>query len=719
MANRPDQTNPGTLPDLQAPFFEAAREQLSKVMTLPDFMEMARQRPLTLEHLKSIVEQATLLLDQNYAHLPLKRSLHGVDPVRRLKRLSFILANAPEGLEKMGFAAPDQLTPTLRQLLELRFHREMISIFTSVRDLHTVYMMPEPYRDMVAFLPFKVGEYFDAEHNPRYIVTATLAGLEAITGTEADKSFRRGVELLDWNAAPLVRYVSRLADRHAGSNLPARHARGLARLTLRPLSTCLPPHEYWVIVGFRGDDGERHEIKLDWHVFPDSERSRIQRETLKSASEVLTTGLDVDMDLSRRGMLFLYEPELLKQRPAQVPGGGGSGGRLTEAARHVLELPPLEALEPIATELPCYLDAFMFTWPQEQKDLTFGRIRIRTFNVEDIDAFCQEVLRLLELMAHTDGLIIDVRGNVGGRLPAGERLLQLFTPVKIEPAPFHFRSTPLNLQFCKRSKIPDHQVWGDSILQALQTGAVYSRGVPITSSVHANNVGQRYYAPVVLLTDALCYSTTDFFIAGFADHGVGDIIGAAGNTGAGGANVAEHAELLELYAKGGGDESPYEPLPRGMEMHVALRRSSRVLANAETPLEDLGVAMPRVHNPTLDDLLQFGIDLYGKAAERLAQRQRRRVVLKLDLEDRPGEVRLHGQTRNITWLEAIRDGHPLRSVELDTGKVKTPWEATWDHTWKVEEDWTTFEVRGHRRGTPVAYRKWQRSEFKTAGPAGD
>ncbi len=702
MADKLNDSNPGKLPELK------------ELQTLPEFMKEAQAQPLKLDEIKIIVEQAILLFDQNYAHLPLKRSLHGVDPVRRLKRLAFMLANAPEGLEKLGFAAPDKLTPTLRQLLELRFHREMISIFTSVRDLHTLYMMPEPYCDKLAFLPFKVGEYFDDEYNPRYVVTATMSGLEELVDAEAAKTFRRGVELLDWNGASLVRYVSRLADRHAGSNLPARHARGLARLTLRPLATCLPPHEQWVIAGYCGKDRKRHEIKLHWRVFSASERSKLQKEALKSASEVLTSGLDVDMDISRRGLLFLYEPALLKQRPTRVRGAG-SADRVTEAARHVLEQPPLEGLAPIATKLPCYLDAFTFTWQK----LTFGRIRIRTFNVK-VEGFIKEVLRLLEVMAHTDGLIIDLRGNVGGLLPAGERLLQLFTPQRIQPAPVHFRCTPLNLELCRRVKKPDLSKWGDSIAQSLQTGAVYTRGVPITTG--ANAIGQRYYAPVVLLTDALCYSTTDFFIAGFADHKIGDIIGSAGNTGAGGANMLEHAELCKLWAqgaKGKGSQSPYEPLPRGTKMHVAFRRSSRVLDWAETPLEDLGVAMSSVRNPTLNDVLDFGIDLYREAAKRLAAKQASRVVFDLRIKPGVGKVTLKGDTSQITWLEVREGGHPLRSVELDTKKVKKPlMKWNWKHTWKVKESWRTFEVRGYHYAKPVAYRKWSRSELKAAGKAG-
>jgi C-terminal processing protease CtpA/Prc len=59
-----------------------------------------------------------------------------------------------------------------------------------------------------------------------------------------------------------------------------------------------------------------------------------------------------------------------------------------------------------------------------------------------VDAFVDEFVRILEVMPPS-GLILDVRGNPGGRIPAGERILELLSPIPITPASFHFRSTPL------------------------------------------------------------------------------------------------------------------------------------------------------------------------------------------------------------------------------------------------------------------------------------
>ena len=61
--------------------------------------------------------------------------------------------------------------------------------------------------------------------------------------------------------------------------------------------------------------------------------------------------------------------------------------------------------------------------------------------------------------------------------------------------------------------------------------------------------------PVVLITDARCYSTTDIFAAGFQDHKVGTILGTDNNTGAGGANVWT-LELIRQYFQSGGMTAP-------------------------------------------------------------------------------------------------------------------------------------------------------------------
>src|SRR4026208_80491 len=119
--------------------------------TLEQFL--ASTGTLTASQRGKIVDQAEVMLEALYVHLPLKRSMHAIDPVQRLKLLRFHLA----------------------ALSERQFHDEMIDIFTDLRDLHTNYILPSPYATKTAFLPFLVEEFFDGARR-KYLVSKMLAG---------------------------------------------------------------------------------------------------------------------------------------------------------------------------------------------------------------------------------------------------------------------------------------------------------------------------------------------------------------------------------------------------------------------------------------------------------------------------------------------------------------------------------------------------------------
>ena len=204
----------------------AVRSVLGAAVPLQTFW--ATTGTLTLAERKLIVEQALVLFSENYVHLPLKRTIHATDPVQALKLLQYRLeATTPSTLGS-----------------EVAFHSELLRIFASVRDLHTNYLLPAPFNDKFAFLPFNLEEYFDAAGVRHYQVSHLVQGFTHPT-------FKLGVEILGWSGVPIERAVELNADRNAGSNAAARHARGLQFLALRPLVRSLPPDEEWVDVAYR------------------------------------------------------------------------------------------------------------------------------------------------------------------------------------------------------------------------------------------------------------------------------------------------------------------------------------------------------------------------------------------------------------------------------------------------------------------------------------
>lgn len=601
----------------------AIRSHMAAASDLPTFLASAGA--LTLDGRKRLVEQALVLVRDNFVHLPLKESMHGVDPLQKLRLIQHRL---------------DRCTPSTMGS-EYRFHRDMIEVFTSVRDLHTNYMLPAPFADKVAFLPFDIEEYFD-DGEPHCIASHFVQGF-------SHRHFKQGVEITTWNGVPIRRAVEVSAHQHAGSNSAARHARGVDGLTLRALRRTLPPDAMWVIIGYIDLDGVEHELKQEWIVtpsLPDAGGVDADSATTNAAS----LGIDIEADIIQRAKKMLFAPQVVAERKKQKKASSRKAA----------------AGQSVATTMSGTFRARSVTTPSGE----FGYIRIFTFNVDNPDAFIDEFVRLVELLPQ-NGLIVDVRGNGGGHIYASEGLLQVLTPGEITPEPTQFINTPLNARICDRHKTNPEGIdlgpWFESIRDAVETGAVYSRGFPITPHDFANNRGQRYHGPVVLITDARCYSATDIFAAGFKDHGIGHILGVDANTGAGGANVWTHALLkllLELPAPVDPD-TPYQTLPSGAGMRVAIRRTMRAGAQSGTPLEDLGVPPDWIHAMTKDDLLNGNADLINQAGKILKGMPVRRLSATTTLAG--AVLTLDATTAGLSRLDIYIDGRPMESLDISDG----------------------------------------------------
>ena len=566
-----------------------------------------------------IVEQALLLMEMNYVHLPMKRAIHAIDPIQQLKLLRFQLAEWNVDLEST-----------------LDFHRRMLSIFGSTRDLHTLYLLPAPYRDCTAYLPFLVEQCFERGRE-RFIVTRTAADEDAspLPGDGREARFERGVEVLAWNGVPIVRAIEINGELQAGSNPDARFARGLDNLTIRPLNSTVPPDEAWVDILFRANNGVVASHREYWLVHRTSD-----------------TGASATPHSKKRAALDLKRTRILEVKK---------------------ELYPRDDSETLGS-----IKNVLYAVKKTVNGRTIGYIRIFSFDVDDARRFVKRFATLITRADFPqDGLVLDVRGNPGGNIRAAESLLQLFTPNTIEPELFEFINTPLNFLICKAA--PDEwdlKRWLPSIGDAVLTGATYSAGFPLTRDALCNGIGQVYYGPVVLITDALSYSATDIFAAGFQDNEVGVVLGTGGNTGAGGANFWSLDDLLR--AQSSDPKSPFKKLPKGTEMIVAMRRSIRVGPRAGSPLEEFGVAPDVMHLMTRNDLLKDNVDLLTSAARLIGQRPSFNLCVEAVSGAAGGGVVVTAASkvpaskagRAISRVDLYVNGRPVRSIEAEDGTVR-------------------------------------------------
>ncbi len=599
----------------------AAAVEEAAVVPLPQFLESAGN--LTLGQRKLLVEQALLLLEQNYVHLPLKVAMHAVNPLQRLRVTR----------SRMEHQNADTMEP------EWMFHRQMSSIFHSVRDLHTNYLLPTPFAGKIAFLPFMIEKCYDDAGDEHYLITRTVTGYTA-------PQFGAGAEVTHWNGTPIARAVALNGAQFAGSNDAANLARGLESLTLRPLVIQSPPDEDWVTLTYVGLDGSTQELREQWKV-----TTNLPPMTdLDAISETSASmGLDLDSDEKARAKKVLYVRDVV-----ELERGQSSAELSAPAAVSGADVP---------TTMPGVFRAREVVTPSG----TFGHLRIFTFSVQNPVAFRDEFVRLAGLLPQS-GLIVDVRDNGGGHIYASEFTLQTMTPRRIAPEPVQFICTPLNLRLCRRHKDNPSGIdlgpWFDSLDLATETGAAYSAAKPITPEAGANDIGQTYRGPVVLITDARVYSATDIFAAGFADHEIGTILGVDDNTGAGGANVWTHGLLATLLNEPPPPDStsPYEALPNGANMRVAIRRTLRVGDLSGTPVEDLGVRPHETHKMTRADLLEGNVDLLNKAGSLLAAMPQRQLSVVTSFSGTTLRVTL--EVEGIDRVDIYLDDRPISSEDL-------------------------------------------------------
>jgi C-terminal processing protease CtpA/Prc len=585
-------------------------QTVSTALPLTEFRAQIGKGVFTPADREFVVRQAAAVIDDVYVHLWHKRAMYGVEPSQRLRLLR----------RRLG------------QLTDVQFHAELQRIFDDLRDLHTQYVLPRPYQGLFASLGLLIEQCWVGDE-PRWLASHVRADMVG------DPALVPGAEITHWNGSPIAVAVARHAEDEAGSNPAARLARGLERMTQRPLALSQLPDEDWVDLRYRVD-GTTHETRIPWRVVGVADMlSKVDDDEAGTVPGVAAPSshllaLDLRTEVVRRVKRAMFAP------------ADNAAGADADAASAVIA----------TTRPPGELKARTVTTSHG----TFGHLRIYTFLMSDGNylGFLAEVRRILRLMPR-DGLILDVRGNGGGYAYAAEGLLQYLTPRLVQPEPFQLINTEATADLCR--KVPSFSDWSASIDESVETGAQYSSAIPLFSPAVVNDLGQQYHGPIVLVTDGLCYSATDIFAAGFQDHGMGPVLGVDDNTGAGGANVFELSDFLLAWPG-----CPFEPLPGGARLRVAIRRSLRVGTRSGQPLEDLGVIPDVRHRLTSRDLLAGNVDLMEKAGELLARHTPRRLDVDMTVHDKRAVLTL--ATANLTSVDIYIDGRPVGTTPVVDGE---------------------------------------------------
>ena len=487
-----------------------------------------------------------------YAHLPLKRAGYASDPVQALVLLRRRCV----------------------EMSEAAFHLALTGLITDLRDAHTRYRGPSTLRGRVAALPFLVETYGD-DDDPSYIVSKVGGNADI-----DDASFKEGVHLEWWNGMPMHRAVELHADRESAGRTDSRRARALESLTFRALDYGPPPDEHWVVLGYRTARNASREVRIPWRVL---EPGAADASVRPASTSALHVAADPARQAVRQAKTLLFAKD------------AWSAGR-----------------KPAAEQAEPFLDVVTARTVSTRSG-ELGYLRLWSFDVGDDDQYLAHVGDLLGALPDR-GLIVDLRGNPGGLVWAAERLLQYFTDAEVTPTRFSLLATPLTREMASS---PFNRLelgrWAASLDAAVSTGELYSRPLPLTDPAWCNDLGRRYFGPVVAVVDANTYSAGDLFAAGFVDHGIGPLVAVGEATGGGGANVWTDDQVLDALAP---TSAALEPLPAGAGFTLSIRRAVRSAAGEGTPIEDAGIAGIR-YAMTRDDVRYGNRDLLEFCAAQL------------------------------------------------------------------------------------------------------
>ena len=559
---------------------------------------------LSLEERTRIIDTFANLIEGLYAHLPQKKATYGHDPSLRLRSLRV----------------------RVDKIDERAFHRTMAEIINDLHDAHTRYLGPEQTHGRVAVLPVLLERYADGDQD-RYIVSKVFHADKELVNEMKAAGFEPGVEVTHWNGVPIMRAVELHGETETGGRSDARRARALESLTLRPLRYALLPNEEWVEVTFLGNVEGTRSVRLDWTIIEEDDLPRIIG---RGGVMELSFAGDPASEAARRIKKMLFATNHWYESLPEVRGKrlGRPKRRKTDWRHGRFE----DAVSARHVETPSGV---------------FGHLRLWTFDVRDDDGFLAEVMELVRDLPK-EGLIIDLRGNPGGLVWAAERLLQLFTPGEVSPTGFSMLATDVtrmmvNAPQNRTSLAP----WRRSLENAVVSGELYSREVPLTPPERCNDIGQRYPGPAVLVVDASTYSSGDLFAAGFVDNRIGTVVSVDEATGAGGANVWYADQFVRAL---NGTPAELAALPRGITYTMAIRRAVRVGRSAGRGIEDLGIAGHFRHALTRDDLVSDNKDLLGFCGQLLASE----ALTDLSVQLVDDSIRI--RTRNLDRVDMYIDG---------------------------------------------------------------
>ena len=629
---------------------EADTETKMDIRPLADARKDLKPEAYSAEERELVAKQALMMMKDLYVHreLKIKDFGAGADPVPRL-----------EDMVKKAASMKDD-----------DFHTAMQKIFLDLHDHHTNYMSPMPLRCSYVLAPLAFADVYD--DGKLKVIVRNRTRLVKDLAPEAAKA-APGDELVAINGKSVTEILEAGKKLSGGANEDAMIVGAIMNMSLMPLSELQIPKEDTVKYTLKhGSD----TYTIDSKYFAAVNIPGCAEEAEATSKRKLSRSRD--FLLAENPRVKVYK-DLVDPEPA-VPFS--DEGKLPVGQFYTVDTP--------AGKIAKFdLETFM---PEGD---------------DSADSIIHQVRTELEkVQPSTSALIIDMRGNGGGLILLAEGLTQLFTPNDIQTMPVRFLPNQLNLTTFIKANRGNENGWSQDAKDGISSQARYTNPRAITTHDAANRYGQVWFKPVVVLTDATCYSACDLFAAAMQDHAAATIIGTHSTTGAGGANVMSYEVFRAIFAQDGGDENPFVKLPGSQSMRVSWRQTLRVGINAGELIEDAGVKSDVVVRYVTEDVVsgesRVLMKEVHKAIDKMIPRYKSSISLNSSLKQKNGEsAKWTEKVKGVDTLEVLngetvvatyKTNTDSQDVEIDLQDLKGQWSEATLHVVGKKGSETQFRV---------------------------
>lgn len=638
---------------ISTPAFSALEtlQEIRPKLVYPDYTDEEKQL---------VADQAYILADQLYVHRALKIQAFGpgVDPVARLLNIKKIAKTL----------TPEQLNDAIGE------------VFQDQRDLHFQFIRPAPISNWSAWLPTSFA--FVKVGDSSQTIVATVSKAAKARFPEISQ-IHMGDRVLTYDGMNMEDALKMAGALGSGANDDAWRSRAIEILSFRNFSDQKIPEKNSVTLLLERHNGEQYTIELPWLAYEEIKVEDISGSATehKNRKAVISwTDALNDYQVKYNKLFRRYSTEH-NSSPSML-GLSGLG----------------------ATD-----DKTIFKGIVTTSSGRFGFLRFDSFmpTLPVLSAIAMIRTILIKDFADTDGLIIDIRDNGGGNITYADMLVQLFSSENIQPTRMTILATPLNQELFDVGNLGTTTEWSQAIANARQKNETLSKPIDITSVGLANNIGQYWFKPVALLTNANCYSACDLFAASMQDHNSATIIGEDHTTGAGGANVMEHKNFISAM-EDKNETTLLESLPFQQNMRVSWRQAIRAGKHEGELIENIGVISDYILPRTEEDLYHNDAFLLEKIAAILDLKRPNR---KASIAAKESEL-LFENGRDAAWREYIKNTDTVEvfsnqksiaKIGLDSEKIyadiSVPGSSTaWRHA--------RYEIIGYNEGRR-AWRVWR------------